>query len=161
MPKWRATAFKPCPGKSRAEKSWRRTASSESISSRPGRRATSTHRSPSATPGWPRERAPVSLSAFNASLPDIVQLVGIYTPPELRGRGYAQRAVAGSLIRVARYSPAADREPRADSSPAADSSACCHPCPRTPGKRTRFPCCAGMTFVGATLSVGHVHAQCR
>jgi GNAT superfamily N-acetyltransferase len=41
---------------------------------------------------------PVSLSAFNASLPDIVQLGGIYTPPELRGRGYAKVVVAGSLL---------------------------------------------------------------
>lgn len=40
----------------------------------------------------------VSLSAFNASLPDIVQLGGIYTPPELRGRGYAKVAVATSLL---------------------------------------------------------------
>jgi GNAT superfamily N-acetyltransferase len=41
---------------------------------------------------------PVSLSALNASLPDIVQLGGIYTPPDLRGRGYAKIAVAGSLV---------------------------------------------------------------
>lgn len=41
---------------------------------------------------------PVSLSAFNASLPDIVQLGGIYTPPRLRGRGYAKVAVAASLV---------------------------------------------------------------
>ena len=40
----------------------------------------------------------VSLSAFNATLPDIVQLGGIYTPPQLRGRGYAKAAVAGSLL---------------------------------------------------------------
>lgn len=46
---------------------------------------------------------PVSLSAFNAVLPDIVQLGGIYTPPELRGRGYAKAAVAASLL-VARDS---------------------------------------------------------
>jgi GNAT superfamily N-acetyltransferase len=39
----------------------------------------------------------VSLSAFNASLPDIVQLGGNYTPPELRGRGYARAVVAASL----------------------------------------------------------------
>lgn len=39
----------------------------------------------------------VSLSAFNAALPDIVQLGGIYTPPELRGRGYARAAVAAAL----------------------------------------------------------------
>lgn len=42
--------------------------------------------------------APVSLSAFNATLPDIVQLGGIYTPPELRGRGFAKAAVAASLL---------------------------------------------------------------
>ena len=41
---------------------------------------------------------PVSISAFNAALPDIVQLGGIYTPPSLRGRGYAKVAVAGSLL---------------------------------------------------------------
>lgn len=40
----------------------------------------------------------VSLSACNATLPDIVQLGGIYTPPELRGRGYARVAVAASLV---------------------------------------------------------------
>ena len=41
---------------------------------------------------------PVSLAAFNACLPDIVQLGGIYTPPALRGRGYAKAAVAASLV---------------------------------------------------------------
>jgi predicted GNAT family acetyltransferase len=40
---------------------------------------------------------PVSLSAFSAVLPDMVQLDGIYTPPRLRGRGYARAAIAGSL----------------------------------------------------------------
>jgi GNAT superfamily N-acetyltransferase len=40
----------------------------------------------------------VSLSGFNAALPDMVQLGGIYTPPSLRGRGYAKAAVAGSLL---------------------------------------------------------------
>jgi GNAT superfamily N-acetyltransferase len=40
---------------------------------------------------------PVSLSAFNAALPDIVQLGGVYTPPELRGRGYAKAVVAHSV----------------------------------------------------------------
>jgi RimJ/RimL family protein N-acetyltransferase len=43
---------------------------------------------------------PVSLSAFNARLPAIVQIGGVYTPPERRGRGYAQCAVAGSLLAV-------------------------------------------------------------
>jgi predicted GNAT family acetyltransferase len=41
---------------------------------------------------------PVSLSAFNATLPDMVQLGGIYTPPHLRSRGYAKVVVAASLI---------------------------------------------------------------
>jgi uncharacterized protein len=40
----------------------------------------------------------VSISAFNAVLPDIVQLGGIYTPPRHRGKGYAKAAVAGSLL---------------------------------------------------------------
>ncbi|RPJ79351.1 MAG: GNAT family N-acetyltransferase [Acidobacteria bacterium] len=44
------------------------------------------------------DNLPVSLAAFNAALPDIVQLGGIYTPPELRGRGFAKVAVAGSLL---------------------------------------------------------------
>ena len=45
-----------------------------------------------------REGALLSFSAFNATLPDIVQLGGIYTPPALRGRGYAKASVAHSLI---------------------------------------------------------------
>jgi predicted GNAT family acetyltransferase len=31
-------------------------------------------------------------------LPDSVQLGGIYTPRELRGRGYAKRAIAAQLL---------------------------------------------------------------
>jgi GNAT superfamily N-acetyltransferase len=42
--------------------------------------------------------APVSLTAFSATLPDIVQPGGIYTPPDLRGRGYARAVVAHSLL---------------------------------------------------------------
>jgi len=41
---------------------------------------------------------PVSYSAFNARLPDVVQVGGVWTPPELRGRGYARAVVAGSLL---------------------------------------------------------------
>ncbi|MBE8998392.1 GNAT family N-acetyltransferase [Nostoc sp. LEGE 12447] len=40
----------------------------------------------------------VSYSAFNASLPDIVQIGGVWTPPALRGKGYAKSVVAGSLL---------------------------------------------------------------
>ena len=37
---------------------------------------------------------PVALTGFNATLPEILQVGGVYTPPDLRGRGYARRAVA-------------------------------------------------------------------
>ena len=42
--------------------------------------------------------APVSYAVFNAMLPDIVQIGGVWTPPEFRGRGYARSVVAGSLL---------------------------------------------------------------
>src|SRR2546427_497277 len=41
---------------------------------------------------------PVAYSAFNAMLPEIVQIGGVWTPPALRGRGYARAVVAGSLV---------------------------------------------------------------
>lgn len=41
---------------------------------------------------------PVAYSGFNASLPDMVQIGGVFTPPEHRGRGYARCAVAASLV---------------------------------------------------------------
>jgi RimJ/RimL family protein N-acetyltransferase len=41
---------------------------------------------------------PVSYSGFNAVLPDMVQVGGVFTPPALRGRGYARCAVAASLV---------------------------------------------------------------
>jgi GNAT superfamily N-acetyltransferase len=41
---------------------------------------------------------PVALTGFNARLPEIVQVGGVYTPPDLRGRGYARRAVALHLV---------------------------------------------------------------
>lgn len=39
------------------------------------------------------EGTPVAMTGFNATLPEIVQIGGVYTPPDLRGRGYARRAV--------------------------------------------------------------------
>jgi len=42
--------------------------------------------------------APVSYSVFNAMLPDIVQIGGVWTAPEFRGRGYTRSVVAGSLL---------------------------------------------------------------
>jgi GNAT superfamily N-acetyltransferase len=40
---------------------------------------------------------PVSLCTHNARVRDNVQIGGVWTPPELRGRGYARRVVAGAL----------------------------------------------------------------
>lgn len=40
----------------------------------------------------------VSMTGFNAELPDVVQVGGVWTPPALRRRGYAGGAVAGSLL---------------------------------------------------------------
>ncbi|BAZ02029.1 GCN5-related N-acetyltransferase [Tolypothrix tenuis PCC 7101] len=44
------------------------------------------------------EDKPVAYSTFNARLPDIVQIGGVWTPPALRGKGYARSVVAGSLL---------------------------------------------------------------
>jgi uncharacterized protein len=39
----------------------------------------------------------VAYSAFNACIADVVQIGGVWTPRDLRGRGYARCVVAGSL----------------------------------------------------------------
>lgn len=41
---------------------------------------------------------PAAYSAFNARLPEIAQVGGVWTPPERRGRGYARAVVAASLL---------------------------------------------------------------
>jgi RimJ/RimL family protein N-acetyltransferase len=43
---------------------------------------------------------PVAMCTFNAALPDVVQLGGVWTPRPLRGRGYARSVVAGALDSV-------------------------------------------------------------
>lgn len=43
---------------------------------------------------------PVAFSGFNARLPEVVQVGGVFTPPALRGRGFARAVVAGSLLAV-------------------------------------------------------------
>jgi GNAT superfamily N-acetyltransferase len=43
---------------------------------------------------------PLAMTGFNARMPDIVQIGGVYTPPELRGRGHARRALALHLAQV-------------------------------------------------------------
>jgi predicted GNAT family acetyltransferase len=40
----------------------------------------------------------LAFSAFNAVLPDAVQIGGVWTPPASRGRGFARAVVAGSLL---------------------------------------------------------------
>jgi GNAT superfamily N-acetyltransferase len=45
-----------------------------------------------------RDDTLLSFASFNAALPDIVQLGGIYTPPARRGCGYAKAVVAHSLL---------------------------------------------------------------
>jgi len=40
----------------------------------------------------------VASTTFNAQLPDVVQVGGVYTPPARRNRGYARAVVAGSLL---------------------------------------------------------------
>lgn len=45
-----------------------------------------------------RDGAIASMSAFNAVLPDCVQIGSVFTPPEQRSRGYARAVVAGSLL---------------------------------------------------------------
>lgn len=40
----------------------------------------------------------VSYAAYNAQTPACVQIGGVWTPPALRGRGYARAVVAGALL---------------------------------------------------------------
>lgn len=43
---------------------------------------------------------PLAMTGLNSVLPDIVQIGGVYTPPEARGRGLARRAVALHLAEL-------------------------------------------------------------
>jgi len=47
-----------------------------------------------------RDGQPVAMTGFNATLPDVVQIGGVYTPPALRRLGYARRALALHLAEV-------------------------------------------------------------
>ena len=40
----------------------------------------------------------VAMTSFSATLPDTVQVGGVFTPEDQRGRGHARSAIAGSLI---------------------------------------------------------------
>ena len=41
---------------------------------------------------------PVASTSFNAEIAEVVQVGGVWTPPELRGRGYGRAVVAASLL---------------------------------------------------------------
>jgi len=43
---------------------------------------------------------PVAMTAFNAATPGTVQIGSVYTPPDLRGHGYARRALALHLTQA-------------------------------------------------------------
>jgi len=44
------------------------------------------------------EGAPVASSSFNTAIKEAVQVGGVWTPPEMRGRGYGRCVVAASLL---------------------------------------------------------------
>lgn len=46
------------------------------------------------------DRVPVAMTGFNATIDNTVQVGGVYTPPGLRCRGYARRAVALHLAQA-------------------------------------------------------------
>lgn len=46
--------------------------------------------------------APVAMTGFNARTRDMVQIGGVFTPPDLRGRGCARKAVALHLLEAQR-----------------------------------------------------------
>jgi predicted GNAT family acetyltransferase len=41
---------------------------------------------------------PVACSSFNTAIKEAVQVGGVWTPPELRSRGYGRAVVAASLL---------------------------------------------------------------
>lgn len=43
---------------------------------------------------------PLAMTGFNARLPQIVQIGGVYTPPDLRGQGHARRAIGQHLAQA-------------------------------------------------------------
>lgn len=44
------------------------------------------------------DESAVAYAAYNAETPSCVQIGGVWTPPALRGRGFARAAVAGALL---------------------------------------------------------------
>jgi RimJ/RimL family protein N-acetyltransferase len=54
-----------------------------------------------------RDGQPIGMTGFNAQLPQVVQIGGVFTPDEFRGQGVAQRAV-GLHLKEARENGVAD-----------------------------------------------------
>jgi uncharacterized protein len=83
---------------------WRYAYAQEALNAAPGEALRAQCRGEIETLGLDRQFVlmerdrPVAYSAFNAALPDIVQIGGVWTPPELRSRGYGRMVVAGSLL---------------------------------------------------------------
>jgi len=80
---------------------WRAAYSVELLGATPGPELDERARAEMETAdGWllTVDERPCAYSGFNARLPDVVQIGGVYVPPELRRRGYARAAVAGSLL---------------------------------------------------------------
>lgn len=63
---------------------------------------------------------PVAMTGFNARLPGIVQIGGVFTPPGLRGRGYARHALALHLKQA--YQSGVTRSVLFASGPAAEAA---------------------------------------
>jgi uncharacterized protein len=82
---------------------WRRAYHVESLGAEDsGEVAASAAREIARMPLWVLEAAGevVAMTGFNAQIPGVVQVGGVYTPPSRRGRGYARSVVAGSLVDV-------------------------------------------------------------
>lgn len=84
---------------------WRRAYSVETLGARDGddlaaKAAREIDQLVAASRVWVLEHAgeTVAMTAFNAAIPGMAQVGGVYTPPALRGRGYARAVVAGSLV---------------------------------------------------------------
>ncbi len=81
---------------------WRHDYMVETLGARGGRELLArarAHHQDRLTTAWLLEVAgePVACQSFNATLPDMVQVGGVWTPPAWRGRGYARAVVAGAL----------------------------------------------------------------
>ncbi|MBF9032775.1 GNAT family N-acetyltransferase [Rhodobacterales bacterium HKCCE2091] len=99
----------PGPGDRALLADWFRGYEAEAVGTAPGRAAeVGARRAEAAIAPGSRIRlltedgAPVAMAGFNAHLPDIVQVGGVWTPPALRRAGRAGRLIAAMLREAAR-----------------------------------------------------------